>query len=390
MIALRPQQAMNAAKTMFFAGLLIACLMSFLMSWAQAQTQHGAAPEDQELTVPPARPEARVTDTSVLFPDSVESDRFLRIATGPVRGGYYAVGGVICDLMNQTIASHRIECLVKPTSGSGENVSHVLAGGAEMGLVQSDWQSFAVTSADDTTESNLNFARLRSIAGLYPLATQVVVRGNLGVTKLSDLKNRRLGLSAPGSGQRQLADVVLAQAGVSTRDLKVEVYANDGEMVRALCADQVDAFIVVAPAPLQSISAALNSCGAQLIGISEDVSKKLIGDREALAAFTIGGESYPALSESIQTLGYVVTLVASAGLDDRLSAEVARHLVEGFARYQTGYPALANVQQDQLFSGGLTAPMHDGVVRYLGTLEPESQFASEEDEDLAIDLEIEN
>ena len=48
--------------------------------------------------------------------------------------------GVICDLLNRDIERHRIECLVRPSSGSGENISHILSGGAEMGLVQSDWQ----------------------------------------------------------------------------------------------------------------------------------------------------------------------------------------------------------------------------------------------------------
>ena len=366
--------AMNAVKSMAFAALLT----GFFPFFAHTQTQHGAAPEDQELTLPPDRPEARVTDSSVLFPVSVESDRLLRIATGPVRGGYYGVGGVICDLMNRDIGRHRIECLVKPTSGSGENVAHVLTGGAEMGLVQSDWQSFAVTSAGTATDSALNFDRLRSVAGLYPLAMQVVVRGNLGIRDLADLDNRRLGLSAPGSSQRQLADVVLAQAGVSSRQLKITVFEGDGDMVRALCADQIDAFIVVAPAPLQSIEIAMRSCGAQMIGVDEAVSKKLIGDREALAIFTLGSESYASLGGNIQTIGYVVTLVASAGLDDRLVAEVARHLIEDFPRYRTAHPALASVRQGQFFAGGLTAPIHDGIARYLNTLEGESEIGSEQ------------
>ena len=349
---------------------LASLLVLLCVPVAWGQTQHGPAPADQELVLPPPRPDISDATTGPLFPPSVESERFLRLATGPIRGGYYAVGGVICDLINAQIERHRIECLVRPTSGSAENISHVLGGGTEMGLVQSDWQSFAVTSAEQSAGSSLNFDRLRSVAALYPLTLQLVVREGVGIDSLSSLSGRAIGLPADGSGQRQLADVVLAQAGISGRNLQVREYNSDADMARALCAQEIEAFFLVGPAPIQTVDVTLSRCGAQLLAIDDGVASTLIGDRQSLTSLQLDAKSYPAQKQPIQTVGFVVTLVTSAGLDDRLVAEVARHLVEGVGTYSRAHPALSSVDGSGFFTQGLTAPVHNGVARYLDTLAP--------------------
>lgn len=359
-----------------------ALLFVVLAGYGQAQTQHGAAPEDQAQVLPPIRPDlsgaSSVGTEPDLFPTVVESAVTLRVATGPVRGGYYAVGGVLCDLINAQTARHRIECLVRPTSGSGENLAHVLGGSAELGLVQSDWQSFAVTSAQDASTFALDFERLRSVAALYPLATQIVVRDAIGASSLADLRGRRIGLAQPGTGQRQLADVVLAQAGFGPRDMSITDFDADIDMVRALCASNLDAIILVGPAPMQPVDAALSRCDAQLLSVDPALMEVILGDREALASLSLGSNVYSGQRTPVQTLGYVVTLVASANLDERLTAEVARHLITDVESYAAGHPALSSVTGTSFFTRGLTAPLHDGVARYLNDLAQNLQIISDD------------
>ena len=370
---------------MKFLDFLRSCVLFFAVLVGQpavGQVQHGAAPEDQKLVLPPPRPDLRGQSAAgqigKLFPDVVEADVTLRVATGPVRGGYFAVGGVICDLINAQTARHRIECLVRPTSGSGENLAHVLGGSAELGLVQSDWQSFAVTSAQDSATFALDFERLRSVAALYPLATQIVVRDAVGTRNLANLQGRRIGLAQPGTGQRQLADVVLAQAGLTPQDLNITPFDSDLELVRALCTSTIDALILVGPAPMQPVDTALSSCAAQLLPVDPEIMEVILGDRAALVALSLDSNVYAGQRTPVQTLGYVVTLVASANLDDRLTAEVARRLISEVEAYAAAYPALVSVTGTAFFTRGLTAPLHDGVTRYLNELAQDIQIKSED------------
>ncbi len=369
--SLRARACVRFVKRGFVFGL--ALLVTVCPVPLRAQTQHGAAAADQELVLPKPRPvlgeEADAGDQDApLFPATVESNRFMRIATGPVRGGYFGVGGAICDLINADAARHRIECLVRPTQGSAENISRVLRGGSEFGLVQSDWQSFAVTSLDARAESDLNFDRLRAVAALYPLALQVVVRE--GVGDVRQLAGLDLGLPPSGSGQRQLIDVVLTQAGLRPRDFDLTPYASDTAMARAFCGGALDAFFVVGPAPMASIELSLSRCGGQLLSLDDSLVTTLIGDRDALAPLSLGPGSYPDQRSEIATLGFIVTLVTSEGLDDSMVAEVARHLDEGAQRFSRSHPALSAVDGSAFFEGGLTAPMHNGVVRYLDSISP--------------------
>ena len=356
--------------------LLSSALCLSCASYGSAEVRQGPAVGQQEIVLPAPRPLIAGLGAAAnqpLFPLSVESDRFLRLATGPILGGYYSVGGALCDLMNQDLASHRIECLVRPTDGSAANIALVLSGGAEMGLVQSDWQSFAVTAAEQATDSPLNFDRLRSVAALYPLALQIVVRDSDGITSLDTLAGQRLGLPMVGSGQRQLADVVLAQADLPRRDISIIDYADDAAMARAFCAQEIEAFFLVGPAPIQSVNLALSRCGGQLLQLDLGLIETVLGDREALRHLELSSRFYPAQRTQVATLGFVVTLVASASLEDRLVAEVARHLVDGVASFSRAHPALTSVDSSSLFSGGLTAPVHNGVARYLDTLAADFQ-----------------
>ena len=358
-------------RLLMFVGALIVMMLTPSISVAYAQTQHGAASGDQRLILPAPRPlivdgnDGNNQDTP-LFPQTVESDRFIRIATGPVRGGYYGVGGVICDLINADMWRHRIECLVRPTAGSVDNIALVLSGSAEFGLVQSDWQAFAVTSEEARTTSDLNFNRIRAVAGLYPLALQIVSKPDS--QNLADLKEERIGLPIGGSAQRQLIDVVLTQAGMSlTRDT-VQIYESHINMASDFCQGNLDAFFVVGPAPMQSVDVALSQCGGQLLPLSVDLMDTLMGDRESVASIELDSQSYPDQVNAIQTLGFIVTLVTSEGLDDNTVAEVARHLVEGAGTFAKSHPVLSSVDGRSFFTHGLTAPMHNGVVRYLDSL----------------------
>ena len=349
-------------------------LSLFLLTPASiAQTQHGAAPDDQRLILPSERP----VDTpegshgqgpEELFPSDPDASYIMRISSGPIRGGYYAVAGVICDLVNRETARHRLECLVKPSTGSGENIANVLSGGAEMGLAQSDWQNFAVTSAEDTVDVSLDFGRLRSIAALYPLATQVLVRKTSTIRAISDLSGHKIGLTVRGTVQRQLSEVVLAQAGVRLSSLQFTEFETDADMVRAFCGGGIDALILVGPAPMQAVEVALNRCEARLMSLGQNLMDDLVGERTALARFTLGSETYPSLQVSINTLGYVVTLITSEALTDTMAAEVARALNQNVGAFASAYPALASVNGSGFFSSGLTAAIHEGVARYLDTL----------------------
>ena len=90
-------------------------------------------------------------------------------------------------------------------------------------------------------------------------------------------------------------------------------------------------------------------CDASLVSLDQTLIEDLIGGREALAPFRLGQETYANLTAPIETLGYMVTLVTSAGLNDTLAAEVARALNTQVTDFARAYPALASVDGSNFF-----------------------------------------
>src|SRR6185437_10559519 len=67
---------------------------------------------------------------------AVAQQKFVTIGTG----GYYAVGGAVCRLMNKNRAQTGLRCSVESTGGSVFNVNAIKTGELDFGLAQSDIQ----------------------------------------------------------------------------------------------------------------------------------------------------------------------------------------------------------------------------------------------------------
>lgn len=152
-----------------------------------------------------------------------------RLAAGPRAGAYYAFAVRYAEIM----ARQGFELEVLETAGSNDNLRRLLAGEADLGLVQGG------------TASEVPAGALESLASLFFEPVWVAYRRDLEVARLDDLEGRRVAVGAPASGTRDLALRLLAASGVGAADSELlEISGSDA--VRALAEGQVDAAFFVA------------------------------------------------------------------------------------------------------------------------------------------------
>ncbi|SDZ92605.1 hypothetical protein SAMN05660420_00756 [Desulfuromusa kysingii] len=294
--------------------------------------------------------------------EAVEN-QFVTIGTGGVTGVYYPTGGAICRLVNKTRKEHGIRCSVESTGGSVYNLNTIAAGELDMGVAQSDWQYHAYHGTSKFADQGAN-TDLRAVFAIHPEPFTVVARKDSGIKNFVDLKDKRVNIGNPGSGQRGTIEVVMDAYGWTMDDFKLASELKSSEQAAALCDNKVDAMVFVVGHPSGSIKEATTSCDSVLVNVSGPKIDKIIADNSYYRTATIPGGMYRGTDEDTKTFGVGATFVSSAKVPEDVIYNVVKAVFENFEDFQKLHPAFAHLKKEEMIKDGLSAPLHDGAIKY--------------------------
>jgi uncharacterized protein len=289
--------------------------------------------------------------------------QYVTIGTGGVTGVYYPTGGAICRLVNKTRKEHGIRCSVESTGGSVYNLNTIRAGELDMGVAQSDWQYHAYNGTSKFEEQGPN-KDLRAVFSIHPEPFTVVARTDSGVKNFQDLKGKRVNIGNPGSGQRGTMEVLMGALGWTNDDFKLASELKSAEQSQALCDNKVDAIVFTVGHPNGSIKEATTSCDSVIVNVTGPEVDKLIKDNAYYRAATIPGGMYRGTDTDTKTFGVGATFVSSAKVPDDVIYQVVKAVFENFEEFKKLHPAFANLKQEEMIKDGLSAPLHNGAVKY--------------------------
>ncbi len=294
---------------------------------------------------------------------AVAQQKFVTIGTGGVTGVYYAAGGAICRLVNKDRAKHGIRCSVESTGGSVFNVNTIKAGELDLGFTQSDVQYNAVKGVGQFKEAGA-VSDLRAVFAVHPEPFTVVARKEANISKFEDFKGKRFNVGNPGSGTRSSAEELLSAMGWKLGDFSLASELKADEHGPALCDGKVDGFIYGVGHPSANIQDPTTSCGAKLVPLTGPVIDKLVADKPYYAKVSIPAGLYPNNPQATSTYGVLATVVASAKTPPETVYQVTKAVFENFDEFKKLHPALANLSPQNMIKDGLSAPLHEGAVRY--------------------------
>jgi hypothetical protein len=297
-------------------------------------------------------------------PQYLQADQtFVTIGTGGVTGVYYPTGGAICRLVNKGKKEHGIRCSVESTGGSVYNLNAIAGGELDMGVAQSDWQYHAYNGTSQFKEAGPN-KDLRAVFSIHPEPFTVVARTESGIKDFKDLKGKRVNIGNPGSGQRGTMEVVMEKVGWTNDDLKLASELKAAEQSSALCDNKVDAIVYVVGHPNGSIKEATTACDAVVVNVQGKEIDELIADNPYYRTATIPGGMYRGTDADTKTFGVGATFVSSAKVPADIIYQVVKAVFENFDDFKKLHPAFANLQKEEMIKDGLSAPLHDGAIRY--------------------------
>ena len=291
------------------------------------------------------------------------AETFVTIGTGGQTGVYYQVGGAICRLVNRGTSDHDIKC-THTTGGSVANINGIRNGDLDLGVAQSDWQYHAYNGTAPDTFPDGAFEGLRAVFSVHPEPFTVVARADSGIDSFDDLKGKRVNVGDPGSGQRGTMEVLMKEMGWTMDDFTLASELKSSEQAAALCDNKVDAIVFTVGHPNGSIKEATTSCESKLISVDNDATKKLVGDNAFYAVATIPGGMYTGTDGDTTTFGVGATFVASTDTPDEVVYEITKAVFENFDRFKKMHPAFENLSEEAMIKNNLSAPLHDGAVKY--------------------------
>lgn len=289
-------------------------------------------------------------------------EKFITIGTGGQTGVYYVVGQSICQLVNRDTAKTQVKCNAPSTGASVANLNAIADKQMDMGIAQSDWQYHAYNGSS-SFEGKKN-DKIRAVFSLHPEPFTVMARDDSGIKTFDDLKGKRVNVGDPGSGTRATMNVILKEKGWSDKDFKVASELKPSEMASVMCDNNLDAITYNVGHPNGALKEAAASCNAHLVPVTGEAIDKLVDDHSYYAKATIPGGLYKGTDNPVETFGVYATLVTSSDVEEDKVYAVVKAVFDNFDRFKRLHPAFANLKEEEMIKNALSAPLHDGAVRY--------------------------
>ena len=142
----------------------------------------------------------------------------LSIATGGTGGVYYPMGGGIAAVLSKHVPG--MQATAEVTGGSVDNLKLIGSGKPYIGFTMTD-------AAQDASRGEGKFkgnkVPLKTLMVLYPNRMHVVSVEGRGITKMADLKGKRVSTGSPGSATEVMAFRLIEAAGLDKdKDMKRE------------------------------------------------------------------------------------------------------------------------------------------------------------------------
>jgi TRAP transporter TAXI family solute receptor len=198
----------------------------------------------------------------------------LSIATGGTGGVYYPLGGGLANLLSKYVPG--LQATAEVTGGSIDNLKLVASGKPYIAFIMADVGQDAYRGEEKFKGTKVP---LKTLMVLYPNRMHVVTIEGTGVSKMADLKGKRISTGSPGSATEVMAFRVIEAAGLDRdRDMKRE-RLGVAESVNALKDRKIDAFFWVGGLPTAAVTDLANSPGVKIKMIDHAETVKAMNNK---------------------------------------------------------------------------------------------------------------
>ena len=285
----------------------------------------------------------------------------LSIATGGTGGVYYPMGGGLAAALSQSVPG--MQATAEVTGGSVDNLKLVATGKPYLAFTMADAALDALKGQD---KFKGNKVPLKSLMVLYPNRMHVVTIESTGITRMSDLKGKRVSTGSPGSATEVMAFRVIEAAGLDKdKDMKRE-RLGVAESVNAIKDGKIDAFFWVGGLPTAAVTDLANTPGTTLkmIDHAEVVPKMNEKYGYLYVEDTIEKSVYKGMATDNKQATVWNILVAHDTMDEKTAYDIVKTIFDKRDDLIAVHKEATSFKLENQKASATPVPYHPGAVKY--------------------------
>ena len=285
----------------------------------------------------------------------------ISIGTGGTGGVYYPLGGGIAAVLSKHVPG--LQATAEVTGGSVDNLKLIASGKPYIALSMADAGQDAYRGED---KFKGNKVPLRTLMILYPNRMHVVTIEGTGITRVGDLKGKRVSTGSPGSATEVMAFRVIEAAGLDKdKDVRRE-RLGVAESVNAMKDRKIDAFFWVGGLPTAAVTDLANTPGVKIKMIDHadlvGAMNKKYG--ELYYADVIPKATYRGMEGDNRITSVANILVAHEKLDDKTAYAIVKTIFDKRDDLIAVHKEAANFKLEAQKAGASPIPFHPGALKY--------------------------
>ena len=233
---------------------------------------------------------------------SADPKMVFSIATGGTGGVWYPLGGSISSVVNQKVPGSQLTA--ESTTAAVDNLKLLVNN--KVGMAFCDGYQVALINEGQLPAVSDKKPPVRLVMSFYDQPLQIVTKEGSGVTKLADLKGKRVSTGAPNSGTEVVAGAVLKGIGLDwDKDITREKLGAK-ESVDALKDGKIAAAFWSGAVPTSSIIDLAATPGLKMVILSvagAEAEKIMKANPYVFHKSLIKKGAYEGVNADIETIG---------------------------------------------------------------------------------------
>jgi TRAP transporter TAXI family solute receptor len=304
-----------------------------------------------------------VTTTASLLFGATAAAQPLGIGSNPQGTLVYTLAATVSKALSE---SAMMQSRVQPQSGTGTTVPLVNSGELDIAFCNARefYDSYyGVGSSDKHPNPNI-----RAVAVLFPIQVGLLVRNDSPIKSTRDLRGKTFAYGFTSQEViRILLDGLLANAGLSVKDVKTVMVPNLIRGVDELIAGRVDvALFALGQAKVSEADAAISG-GIRFLAVDEspaavDAMMKIVQvgyvDKVAPAKNLVG------VRDTIPVAFYDYVVFANKDVPVARVKTITQVIAEQRDSMATSLPLFRRLQPERMYTSKLQVPYHPGSIAY--------------------------